>query len=81
MQERAQKILLLSAAAVRSRICTSGKDCGALSVLRPAGSELDLQGYGYLCVALVRTRRQSGLQGGGLADSGPGSLEKGIGRE
>lgn len=61
MQERAQKILLLSAAAVRSRICTSGKDCGALSVLRPAGSELDLQGYGYLCVALVRTRRQSGL--------------------
>ena len=25
MQERAQKILLLSAAAVRSRICTSGK--------------------------------------------------------
>ena len=42
--------------------------------------ELDLQGYGYLCVALVRTRRQSGLQAGGLVDSGPGSPEQGIGQ-
>ena len=42
MQERAQKILLLSAAAVRSRICTSGRDYGALFVFRPASSELGL---------------------------------------
>ena len=58
-----------------------GRDCRALSMLRPASSELDLQGYGCLCFALVRTRRQSGLQARGLADPGSGSLEQGIGRE
>ena len=58
-----------------------GRDCGALPLFRPASSELDLQGYGYLCVALVRTRRQSGLQAGRLADPGSGSFEQGIGRD
>lgn len=85
MQDRVQKIMRLSAAAVRSRICTSGKSqekiaerclCSDWQVRNWTSKNTNIS-----VSRLLRTRRQSGLQAGGLTDSGSGSLEQGIGQE
>lgn len=87
MQEQVQQIMLLSAAAVRSRICTSGKSqekiverclCSDRQVRNWTSKDTDVTVSRLYALA---DSLQSGLQAGGLADPGSGSPEQGIGQE